>query len=357
MADTRRECPDCASDFRSLDRRDFLKTAGVAAVAGSASLAFPNWAVAKEAPAIKGKAESVVKTLYDSLKEEQRKKICFSWDHVDTKRGLLRTFVANNWNITEPEINGDFYSKDQQAMIREVFKGIIHPDWVRRIDKQLEDDAGGYGNEQSIAIFGEPGSGKFEFVMTGRHMTIRCDGDSVEHVAFGGPIFYGHAADGFTEKPNHPGNVFWPQALAANKVYEMLDGKQRERALATKLPREQDVAFQGPEAKLPGIGVSEMSSDQQDELRKVLTKLVEPYRQTDREEAMACLKAQGGLEKCSLAFYKEGDLGNDKVWDCWRLEGPAFVWYFRGSPHVHVWVNIAADPSVKTNSIEGQYPV
>ena len=52
----------------------------------------------------------------------------------------------------------------------------------------------------------------------------------------------------------------------------------------------------------------------------------------------------------SLAFYRDGDIGNDQVWDCWRLEGPSFVWYFRGSPHVHVWVNIAADPSVKLNS-------
>ena len=59
---------------------------------------------------------------------------------------------------------------------------------------------------------------KFELVMTGRHMTIRCDGDRAEHVAFAGPIFYGHAASGFNEKPNHPGNVFWHQALAANKV-------------------------------------------------------------------------------------------------------------------------------------------
>ena len=56
--------------------------------------------------------------------------------------------------------------------------------------------------------------------MTGRHMTLRCDGNSTEHVAFGGPIFYGHAASGFNEKADHPGNVFWPQALAANKVYE-----------------------------------------------------------------------------------------------------------------------------------------
>jgi hypothetical protein len=83
---------------------------------------------------------------------------------------------------------------------------------------------------------------------------------------------------------------------------------------------------------------------------EVLGKLVEPYRKSDREEVMKCLDAQGGLEKCSLAFYSDGDLGNDKVWDCWRLEGPSFVWYFRGSPHVHVWVNVADDASVKLNA-------
>ena len=75
-----------------------------------------------------------------------------------------------------------------------------------------------------------------------------------------------------------------------------------------------------------------------------------PYRQSDREEALNCLKSQGGLDKCSLAFYREGDIGNDQVWDNWRLEGPSFVWYYRGAPHVHVWVNVADDASVKTNS-------
>jgi len=44
------------------------------------------------------------------------------------------------------------------------------------------------------------------------------------------------------------------------------------------------------------------------------------------------------------------DIGNDKVWDNWRLEGPSFVWYYRGAPHVHVWVNVADDPSVKLNA-------
>ena len=32
------------------------------------------------------------------------------------------------------------------------------------------------------------------------------------------------------------------------------------------------------------------------------------------------------------------------------VEGPSFVWHYRGAPHVHVWVNVSADPSVKLNS-------
>ena len=43
-------------------------------------------------------------------------------------------------------------------------------------------------------------------------------------------------------------------------------------------------------------------------------------------------------------------LGAVVIWDSWRLEGPSFVWSFRGTPHVHVWVNIASDAGVKLNS-------
>jgi hypothetical protein len=169
-------------------------------------------------------------------------------------------------------------------------------------------------------------------------------------VAFGGPIFYGHAASGFNEKPDHPGNVFWPQAMAANDVFKMLDGKQQKEALLDKAPEESHVALQGSAGRLPGIPVKEMSRDQKEHLQRVLQKLIEPYRQSDRDEVLSCLMKQGGLDKVSLAFYKQEDLGNDRIWDIWRLEGPAFVWHFRGAPHVHVWVNVADDPSVKLNA-------
>lgn len=341
---SRREtCPDCDRDF---SRRDFLRATGAGAVAAAAASTLPSdaWAADRPAP------ETTVKQLYDSLTPEQRKVVAFDWDYQDSKRGLLRTRISNNWHITQPTIASDFFTGDQRQLIRSIFEGMYNPDWLPRIEKQLTDDAGGYAKQQNIAIFGKPGQEKFEFVMTGRHMTIRCDGNSTEHVAFGGPIFYGHAASGFNEKPGHPNNVFWHQALAANKVYEMLDGKQRKQAEVAQSPAEERVAFQGKSGKFPGIAVADLSSDQKELVQQTLQKLIEPYRQNDRDEVLACLKQQGSLDGCSLAFYTDDDLGDDRVWDNWRLEGPSFVWYFRGVPHVHVWVNVAADPSPKLNA-------
>jgi hypothetical protein len=353
-----RACPDCDSpSSEAVSRRQFLAAGSAAALAlgGVQGLAAETKATAKAtaSAAATSQPESLVKVLYDTLSDEQKKVVCFKWDHMDPKRGLLRTFVANNWQITAPSLishKQKFYTDQQRDLVRKIFEGLIQPEWQKKIDKQLEDDAGGFGHEQSIAIFGQPGDGKFEFVMTGRHMTLRCDGNSAEHVAFGGPIFYGHAANGdFNEPSNHPDNVFWPQAVAANKLYAMLDGKQQKQALVPGMPREQAVGFRSP-SEFPGIAVTDLSSDQKEHLQGVLNMLVEPYRTTDRDEALACLKKQGGLDKCSLAFYQGGDLGNDKIWDNWRLEGPSFVWYFRGTPHVHVWVNVADDASVKTNT-------
>jgi len=294
--------------------------------------------------------ETLAARLHASLSPAQREQVCFPWDHVHPKFGLLRTRVGNNWNATEPSVVGDFFDKDQQRLIREIFEGLIDPAWHERFDRQLADDAGGFGHGQSIALLGEPGSGKFQFLLTGRHMTLRCDGDAAEHVAFGGPIFYGHDAGGFNEEKDHPGNVFWPQAVAANRVFAMLDGRQRGLALVDGLPRENAVAFRGPGAVPAGIPVSELAPDQRAELERVLAVLLEPYRTSDRDEVRGCLDRQGGLDRCRLAFFQQGDIGNDGVWDNWRLEGPAFVWHFRGAPHVHVWVNIADTPEIATNA-------
>jgi hypothetical protein len=330
----------------NLSRRGFLKAAGAATALAAAMPA--RLVAAAEPAATKPAAESLVKLLYDSLAAEQKKQVCFGWDHVGEPLGLLRTYVSANWHVTKPVIKSDFYTAAQQKLVREIFVGLIQPEWVARIDKQLQDDEGGFGR-QSMAIFGTPGSGRFEFILTGRHITVRCDGNSAEHVAFGGPIVYGHAASGFVEKPGHPDNIFWPQAVAANSLVKMLDGKQRAAAVIQTPPRENAIAFRGRKPAPPGIAVKDLSADQKAHARAVLAKLIEPYRQSDRDRVAACLKAQGGLDACHLAFYEEGRLIAGE-YDIWRLEGPAFVWHFRGVPHVHTWVHVADDPSVPLNA-------
>jgi hypothetical protein len=190
----------------------------------------------------------------------------------------------------------------------------------------------------------------YEFVLTGRHMTLRCDGGPAAAMPFGGPIVYGHAASGETEKPGHPGNVFWPQGVAANELFQQLDGRQQARALLKQAPPEKAVGFRGPRGDFPGLAIAAMTDAQKQLAQRLLEKLIEPYRQADRQRVLACLKSQGGLDKCHLSFYEEPRLASDRVWDIWRLEGPAFVWHFRGAPHVHVWVHVGDDPSVPLNA-------
>ncbi len=337
---------------RGLSRRRLISSTA-ATVAGIAIGGGGRRGVGEPTPAAAAKptAETLAARLHASLAPRQREKVCFPWDYRHPKFGLLRTRIGNNWNASEPEVASDFYTGEQQRLIREIFEQLIEPDWHARFDKQLTDDAGGFGQSQSIALIGEPGAGgKFQFLLTGRHMTLRCDGDAAEHVAFGGPIFYGHDTGGGTEEKDHAGNVFWPQAVAANRVFAMLDGRQQAAALVDKLPAENAVAFRGPDGMSPGIPLTDLTADQRAEAEKVLGILLEPFRTRDRDEVRGCLARQGGLDRCRLAFYREGDVGNDKVWDCWRLEGPAFVWYFRGAPHVHVWVNVADSPEIATNA-------
>jgi hypothetical protein len=136
-----------------IDRRKFL---GAVAATTVASAVGPRIVFADTEPVVKT-TESLVAEFYRGLSEQQRQAICFDWNHRDPQRGLLRTFVANNWNIVPQEIISDFYTDDQRDLIKVIFESMIQPDWHERYYQQLEDDAGGFGHEQSVAIFGTPG--------------------------------------------------------------------------------------------------------------------------------------------------------------------------------------------------------
>ena len=297
------------------------------------------------------KSEALALSLHASLSETQRKEICLDWDHQDPKLGIVRRFIANHWQVTRPVIASEFFSTHQRKLLRQLFRSLLDPRWHDSFIKQLSDDTGGHewGKDQSVAFFGDPRSGPWQFVLTGRHLTLRTGSKGSQ--VFGGPILYGHAASGFWEKANHPGNVFWPQAKAASILYEMLDSKQRKLAEVECLPHEYEIGFDTAPVGLPA---RLLSPAQKKQLNAILQSLTAPFRATDRTRIEASLARQGGLDALTIAFGRANRISAPS-WDDWRLQGPSFVWHWQGSPHVHVWVNVGDDASEPVNARPGTF--
>jgi hypothetical protein len=313
-------------------RREFLRTvsagATAAAVAGTVvGTAAWNPHELLAAPSPQSAAESIVAKLYESFSDQQKEKLVLPFDHQ------LRSRVNANWHITEPLIGSDFYTAGQRDMIDQIVRAVTSPDGYARLLKQMDDDDGGIGG-YSMALFGDPATNKLQWELTGRHLTLRADGNSVDKAAFGGPIVYGHGEE------NARKNLFYYQTEQVNQVFAALDPAQAKAALVTKAPKEDAVQLQGPGKQYPGIAVGTLHADQQALVEQTLKVLLAPYRQEDVEEVFSILKATGGLDQLHLAFYQEGDLDDDQQWDIWRVEGPSLVWHFRGAPHVHAYINI-----------------
>ncbi len=96
--------------------------------------------------------------------------------------------------------------------------------------------------------------------------------------------------------------------------------------------------LRGKDADLHGVPASELTADQKELARNVMAEVLAPFRKADVDECMKLIKAQ--FDKLHFAYYQNMDIGDDGVWDVWQIEGPTMVWYFRGAPHVHTWVNI-----------------
>ncbi|GIW79854.1 MAG: hypothetical protein KatS3mg105_1661 [Gemmatales bacterium] len=164
-----RICPECASD---MDRRDFLK-----ASAALAACAMPAVSGVLAAPTRKSAAESAVQRLYETLTDEQKKIMVL--DYNDPRR----TRISANWSVTKASVGS--FSKEQQSIIRDIVKGVTSEDGFDLLMKQMQADWGGF-ERYAVAIFGNPKKGPFQFELTGRHLTLRADGDTLPGAAFGG---------------------------------------------------------------------------------------------------------------------------------------------------------------------------
>ena len=327
-------CPEC-DDF---DRRDFIRVLGGSAAALGGLAAVPAVArAADDAPTKAAKpakpAEALIKELYATYSDEQKKELVQPFTN-NARFGMYNAPLMG-------KTIGKSYTKPQQELLETILKSICSGDdgW-HQISRAGKWDASGSFQNCGALLFGEPKDGeKWAWLFTGHHLTVRCDGNSEEGAAFGGPMYYGHTPNGYS-----PNNVWYYQTKSVLSVFDMLDGDQRKKAVVKGSPGEQagSVKFRKDPAAMPGILYADLSADQKKLVEKVMRDVLSPYRKEDADEVMEIVKKNGGMEKIHLAFYHDKDTVENKQWDFWRLEGPGFVWNYRVLPHVHTFVNISS---------------
>jgi len=333
-------CPDC----EDLDRRDFMRSAAVA-LAGTAitvpAVARAYDAEKKDKPA--QPAEALIKELYATYSADQKRDLVLPWNHgadkgpnaIPTRLGMYNAPIMG-------KTIGKSYTQPQQELVERIVKAITSGDeGYAKISRNNKWDGSGSLPGCGALIFGEPKDGeKFAFVLAGHHCTIRCIGNSEPSAAFGGPMYYGHSPNGYS-----PNNVWFYQTRSVLSVYDMLNEEQRKRVVITGSPGElaPSVRFRKQGEPHPGVAYSELKADQKQLVETVMRDILSPYRKEDADSVMNIVKANGGMEKIHLAFYQDRDMGDNRQWHFWRLEGPGFVWNYRVLPHVHTYVNISSN--------------
>jgi hypothetical protein len=342
---TKVDCPECEST-NSVDRRNFLTMVGGTAVTLASLQAVPKL-VSAQAPAAAQPAqartprpaEALIRELYQGLTAEQRARVVYPWDHgsannqTPTRKRMYNAAIFSAHNI------GAAYTPAQKELNERILRAISSDEeGYGRITRN-----GTFDNSQSFDrcgayIFGDPTNNQqFAWVFSGHHLTVRCDGNSEPNTAFGGPMYYGHTPDGFSQR-----NVFNYQTRTVLSVWDALNAQQRRQATIQMYPnpREQEGSVRFRREGYAGITARDLTADQRRLVESVMRDLLSMFRREDGDEVMDLIRRNGGMERLHLGFYKDANTAADR-WDFWRLEGPGFVWNYRILPHVHCFVNIA----------------
>lgn len=335
-ADNNLSCSECENGT-PIARRDFIRVVGASAAVVAVGLTPLQKARAARAKK-QAEAEAMVFELYKSLSDDQKKKVAFGWDHKRKNSPYMARLETGNAAVDKLML-GDIYDKKQIELLDKIFHAIGNgEEGYKQLSRNKKFDASGDFESISALIYGEPAEGKkFSLVFTGHHLTVRCDGNSEEATAFGGPLYYGHSPSGYATT-----NVFHLQTKAATELYDALNAETRKVAVMPGKWRDEHSNVKVPkkDAKVPGLCFKDMTKDEKTLTENLMKELVAPYRKEDGDEVMELIKATGGMEKVSMAFYQEGKLNDKEPWTYWRLEGPGFVWSFRALPHIHTFVHV-----------------
>ncbi len=334
----------------SLGRRALLL--GASAAAGLAlSGAIRRFGLLGASPFSGRDHRACLERLFGSLSDNQRKLVCFPWDHPARQLTNTSTIFKHRPHL------GTLLRAEQRDLVQALVASMLSPPGRHTLEPTIAVDAGGI-DACNLAIYGSPPERGFQLSLSGGHFHLRSPGALPAGVAFGGAIAYGHQVGNKEFKV--PGNSFAFESDLANRVYALLDAKQRAAARVAKDMVEYVVQTQAATGRFPGIAVRELNDEQQAAIRTLLEGIFAAYPESAQSEAWSFIEHNGGLDALHLAyfehkgFYADGktfaelDAGErasrpDPYFQVWRVEGPGTVIHFKGSPHVHAYINIARD--------------
>lgn len=326
----------------TLTRRGFMRAAGTSAAVLALT---PSVSCFGTAAAGRPSTDSLAMQLYKSLSDEQRERVCLPIDHPK------RQFVSNWWYIhPDHRIPGTF-NADQQELIQTIFDSLHSSEYIDDVKKQVTIDQYGQAkNAPAAGFFGTPDDDDFEFIYTGHHVTRRCNAHTDKGQGFGGaPIFYGHyphptdnMRENFNESSDHPGNPYWYQGRIFNEFVQALDERQQQAGLLSVSPRSENPdAVISRTSPLRGLKCSELSADQKQQFVETMKRMLAMFRDDDVKATIQVIQQHNIVDRLHVSWYDgKYDIGSDRVWDTWQIEGPDMVWYFRGQPHIHCYFHL-----------------
>ena len=325
-----------------MDRRTALKLGARLGVAGGIGLVggyqlVPPWP-SRELDQV----DALARQLYVTLDAEQRADACVAYDHP------LRQYHNRGVRGGGRDVLFGF-SRHQRKILTDLMYGGLSEEGRNRVPEEFFTRWSGV-HAMRVLICGDPAAPPYQIILTGNHINLRLGDSSHEGVAFGGPQVYGDQRG--NERQGLPGNLYRDQFLLAQQILHDLDASKRRLAELEEAPVQTGIELQGRHGSFPGLPVSELESADRVLSRELVERIFAIYPADEVTYARACLQANGGVDGLFLSYYRHGEDGAIAEGQVFRLEGPGAVFYFRGYPHVHAFVNVAMDGDAPLSSGE-----
>jgi Protein of unknown function (DUF3500) len=316
-----------------MNRRTALKLGASFAVVGGTGLYGGYLLVPPRRSRALEPVNALAQRFYVSLDSEQRAKTCVSYDHP------LRQYHNRGVEGGGRSILGGFTREQRRTLTDLLYAGLSEEGGRRLPEQDLIRWTGVHS--MHVVICGDPTAPPYQIILTGVHLNLRLGGKSREGAAFGGPQVYGDQRG--NGRVGLPGNVYREQFVLAHRILRSLDSGRRRHAVLEEAPVQTQIELQGRHGVFTGIPVKELESEGKALAHELVESILSTYSPGDAAYARECLVANGGLEALFLSYYQHGEDGEIPEGQVFRLEGPSAVFYFRGYPHVHAFINVAMD--------------